>query len=42
VTCGLEPELGLDDFRVRGLRLGNGLGLGLASKGLDYISGVLG
>jgi len=33
-TCGL----GLDDFRIRGLGLG-GRGLGLATMGLDYISG---
>ena len=31
--------LGLDDFRIRGLGLGErGLGLGLATIGLDYIS----
>jgi len=37
VTCGLE----LDDFRIKGLGLGLGgigLGPGLATMGLDYIS----
>jgi len=32
--------LGLVDFRIRGLGLGErGLGLGLANMGLDHISG---
>ena len=40
-TCGLATYgLGLDDFSIRGLGLGK-RGLGLATIGLDYISGII-